>query len=417
MRFRTGFVLVGVLVLFAGVAVFALGSSASAGALEERWVSDTARDNRVNHHAVGTGPDGNVIVAPVAEVPHSDVPITNTSCSLVRLGPENGSTVWRNGVPAEDCFTHALTEPAVEDLDGDGTMEVAASTTEDALIVLDARTGREEFRVPLVSYGYGRPTVTDFKPAPGKELVTSDIRGNVVVASANGTTLWRTSLNETFGGRASVYEAPIIDDVDADGAPEVVVGTGAGTVVLSATGSVEWTSERGASYVTTGQADGDSAREIVAAKENSVRAIDGASRERQWRLTLAENARLGTMADADGDGTPQLFLGLSNGTVMATNAETGATEWTTTVSTGDTPVLSSPVLANVDSDARPEVIVVSRTGTVAVLDASTGSELAAYERSVPVWTFPTPVDLDGDGSEEILVRYGDGRVVALSYVE
>jgi hypothetical protein len=62
------------------------------------------------------------------------------------------------------------------------------------------------------------------------------------------------------------------------------------------------------------------------------------------------------------------------------------------------------------------VIAVTNSGTVAVLDAESGSEMAAYEREVPVWTVPTPADLDGDGDTEVLVRYGDGRVVALDYV-
>jgi hypothetical protein len=57
---------------------------------------------------------------------------------------------------------------------------------------------------------------------------------------------------------------------------------------------------------------------------------------------------------------------------------------------------------------------VTNGGTVVVLGPG-GRELAAYERSVPVWTFPTLADLDGDGASEVLVRYGDGRVVALSY--
>ncbi|ERH02330.1 MAG: hypothetical protein J07HN6_01898, partial [Halonotius sp. J07HN6] len=37
------------------------------------------------------------------------------------------------------------------------------------------------------------------------------------------------------------------------------------------------------------------------------------------------------------------------------------------------------------------------------------------ERAVPIWTFPTPADIDDDDSAEILVRYGDSRVVALDY--
>lgn len=74
------------------------------------------------------------------------------------------------------------------------------------------------------------------------------------------------------------------------------------------------------------------------------------------------------------------------------------------------------MLANVDGSGPPKVVVATPDGTVAVLDAGSGAELAAYERSVPVWTFVTPADLDDDGDDELLVRYGDGRVVSLAYV-
>lgn len=76
----------------------------------------------------------------------------------------------------DKCFSHALTEPAIADIDDDHS-EVAVSTTQNAFIVSDARTTSEEYRVPLTSYGYSRPTVKDFLPAPVPEIVTSDIPG------------------------------------------------------------------------------------------------------------------------------------------------------------------------------------------------------------------------------------------------
>jgi len=139
------------------LALVGLGFS-SGGELTERWVSETPRDNEVNHHAVGVGPEGKVIVAPVAEVPNSDIPLTDTSCALVRLTPENGSSLWRTGMPSDDCFTHALTEPAIEDVDSDGELEVIVSSTEDAVIAYSAESGTEKWRAPLHTYGYGRPT-------------------------------------------------------------------------------------------------------------------------------------------------------------------------------------------------------------------------------------------------------------------
>jgi hypothetical protein len=73
------------------------------------------------------------------------------------------------------------------------------------------------------------------------------------------------------------------------------------------------------------------------------------------------------------------------------------------------------VLGDVTGDRQSEVIAVTETGSVVVLDAASGAELARYERSVPIWTFATPANIDDDSRMEILVRYGDGRVVALEY--
>jgi outer membrane protein assembly factor BamB len=413
MRRRTAGVLASVLVVLGALVVFGLVAS-SGGTLEEAWVSDTPRDNQVNHHAVGVGPDGDVVVAPVAEVPYSDVSITNTSCVLARLAPGNGSVLWRDGIPAEHCFTHALTEPAVADVDGDGNLEVAVSTTEDALVVSDARTGREEYRVPLVTYGYGRPTVADVRPAPGTELVTSDIGGNVVVVDADGSVAWRVALNETVDGNLVAWDAPAVADVDADGDPEVVVGTTGGFAVLSPEGAVERTRRVGAAHVAVGQADDDPAREVFTAYTGTVRAFDGATGDLAWTRELGGTTKLRVAADADGDGPAELLVG-GDGEVLALDARTGETAWTTTVATDEDTTLPAPVLGDVNGDGSPEVIAVTNAGSVVVLDASSGSELARYERDVPVWTFATLADIDDDGQAEVLVRYGDGRVVALEY--
>jgi len=414
MRPRTVAVLGGLLVVFGGLIVFGLSISSSGGTLNEAWVSDTPRDNQVNHHAVGVGPDGDVIVAPVAEVPHSDVPITNTSCALVRLDSANGSVRWRTGMPAEDCFTHALTQPAIEDIDGDGAVEVIVSTTENALITYDARTGIEEWRAPLETYGYGRPTIANTTSASGPEVVTSDISGGIVVTRGNGSIVWRIGLNTTVWNGVSVWEAPIVDDIDGDTQPEILVGSNNGPILLSANGDVEWLRNGSATYVATAQIDDDPAIEVFTAGTSTIRAYDGASGSEEWARSLS-NGRIHTAADADGDDTIELYVGRTGGDILALNAETGETEWSTSISSSDDTTVPPPVLGDVTGDGQPEVIAVAETGNVVVLDAESGAELARYERNVPIWTFATPADIDDDGRMDILVRYGDGRVVALNY--
>lgn len=410
MRARTAVVL-GVCVLaLGGIALYGLGLSSSSGQLTEQWVSDTARETTFNHHAVGVGPNGDVVIAPVAELGGSGVEMTETTCSLTRLVPENGSVRWQNGVPAENCFTHALTEPEIEDIDGDGTLEVAASTTEEALVVLDARTGDEQFRVSLPSYGYGRPTAADALPAPGTELFTSDIDGNAVAVYANGSVAWRVPLNESVDGRASVWDPPLVRDVDADGTTEVVFPTKGGLVVLGPDGSVEWTGSNGAVYAAVAQVDGDDSLELLAAAQGTVVAVDGTRGDRQWQRTFRGSSRIRAVS---GEGT--LFVGRVNGSVLALDGSDGSTKWATTISTGEESVVASPVLGDVNGDDNPEVLAVTRGGTVSVLNASDGAELARYERSIPLYTFVTPADIDDDGDDELLARYGDGRVVTLDY--
>jgi len=413
MRLRTGVTLTVLCVVLGAVVYLGLGSSTTGGGFEETWISDTPRNNTVNHHAVGIGPEGEVLVAPVAEVPGAGTPITNTSCALTRLAPDDGTTTWRAGMPAEDCFTHALTEPAIRDVDGDGTLEAVLSTTENALVARDATDGREEWRVPLRSYGYGRPTVADVLPAPGPEIVTSDISGAVVLVSGNGTVVWRTALNETVS-QSTVWRAPVVRDLDADGNPEILLGTNSGPVVLAANGSVEWSREGGSEYVAATGADDDLAIEVFTAGTAAIRGYDGVAGEQEWERAIT-NARIRTVSDADNDGTAELYAGIGGGDVAALDAGTGTTEWRTTVSTGDGTTVNPPVLADLSGDGRPELVAALDDGTVVALDPGSGEELAAYDRSVPVWTFPTTGDIDDNGGDEVLVRYGDGRVVALDW--
>ena len=56
-----------------------------------------------------------------------------------------------------------------------------------------------------------------------------------------------------------------------------------------------------------------------------------------------------------------------------------------------------------------------RQSLLTIVDPKTGEIEASYKREVPINTFARITDFDGDGSNEILVVYGDGRVVSLSY--
>jgi len=401
MRPRTALVAALCCSVLAGVVT--AGLLMGGGTLTQVWTSDTARDNEVNHHAVGVGPANDVVVAPVAAVPNAE-PIGPESCSLVRLRPSDGAVRWRWSVPAEACFTHALTQPAVADVDGDGGIEAAVGTTENALVVLDGATGTEEWRLPLSTYGYGQPSVATLTGDATPEIAISDIEGNLLVAHGNGSVAWRAETDMT------VWARPRLVDTDGDGGREVVVGGDEGVMVYAADGTERW---RADTTATTLAVDGDT---VMAGSTRQLVGLDGATGDQRWRTNVSGVPRVHDVGDADGDGQPEVYAGAA-GRVLAIDTATGGVEWTTTVSAGQRQSSFAPVLGDVDGDGRPDVVAVTNDGTVVVLDGDSGEERAAYERAVPIWTFATTADVDGDDDDEILARYGDGRVVALDWTE
>lgn len=395
---------VAIVVILASLGAVAVAGFASAGAeLDVRWISDTARDNRVNHHAVGVGPNGTVI-APVAEVAGTEG-IGPTSCALVRLDPATGGVEWRAGVRPANCTTHALTEPAIADRDGDGTIEVVTASTERALHVRTATTGDERFRETLASYGYGQPAVANLTAAPGAEIVVSDIEGEVTLVERRSAT-WRVDLG------SSTWAEPVVADVDGDGEREIVVGTNDDTVAIAADGSIEWRSPAEAVSTALGPQIGEG-RLVLAAETGHVRGIDGTSGDVTWTHPIDGVAHVGDVATTGP--VPTAYVGVSGGEVRALDARTGEERWSTALVTADRQVTPPPVLGDVDGDGEDDLVAVVADGTVAVLDPASGAQRATYRRDVPIWTHATLGDVDGDDTAELFVRYGDGRVVSLAY--
>lgn len=393
------------ILIFAGV----LGTGSiigSSGTLTELWVTDTARDTTGNHHAPTAKRIANetLIVVPV------NVPGSAGDCTLYAFDRELNEQ-WRTGMPDEDCNIHAFGDPTIVDLEGNGTDEVVVATTEGVVRVHDARTGEETFRRDLAGWGYAKPLVTDFTSNKGRELVVADLSGGVFVFDTDGTRLWNRSLS-------SITAPIVIDDFDANGAPELVVGEGKNATLLGSDGSIAWQMPIGGSvtWLTTGQADDDEAVEIVVTTtKGHVVAVDGATGQRDWSQQFDDMAAVYAFGDGDGDGQAEVYAVAEDGKLRALDASDGAIEWTTTLTTEDIQMTPPPALGDLDGDGQPELVAVSQDGVVSIVDPASGDILDSYKREVPIWMRPTLADLDSDSVPEIMVIYGDGRVVGLSY--
>ncbi|PSP79879.1 hypothetical protein BRC88_07085 [Halobacteriales archaeon QS_4_69_225] len=409
MRTSTAVLVVALFVLLVGGGFYAFAETSGSGTLSERWVSDTSRNYQQNHHPMMATELENetIIVAPINELSTIEG-VTDTSCALVWLDPSNGDAERQAGLPAENCTNHALTEPAIDDIDGDGTPEVLSATGDQRLVAHDADTGAERWRHPTTSLGYSKPATANLLPGDGKEVVVVDLQGGLFVVRSNGTTAWDRNHD------SSTWADPQIADFDGDGDPEIAVGTGDAIYLYEADGELLWEKDISAQFLVTGQADDGKAPELFVASNDDVVALDGDDGGTIWSRSLDTISKMHSVGDGDGDGTDEVYLGLSGGTVQALDASDGTDEWSTQFP-GENRIMPPPTLGDIGGDRSPELVVGTQEGVVYVLDPSSGEQLATYERETPIWTYPVLADIDEDPGSEILIMYGDGRVAALSF--
>lgn len=107
---------------------------------------------------------------------------------------------------------------------------------------------------------------------------------------------------------------------------------------------------------------------------------------------------LSTMADIDGNGSPELIAGASAYTVDLGSDGTGITLFWQTAGVGD----GFPAIANFDADNQAEVALVS-SGAVWLLDGADGTVIWG-PRSIPSTSYggpPAVADYDGDDKVEV----------------
>ena len=154
--------------------------------------------------------------------------------------------------------------------------------------------------------------------------------------------------------------------------------------------------------------DADPQLEIVAPVQIGVLdAWDPVSDQLQWRTHLDAHffRTTGTMADVDGDGTKEIIMvgdtfwgyAMYPAGTYCLNSQTGASEWVFRQAFGTT----SAKIMDLDGNGTLEIIVGSKDGTVYCLNGSGGT---VWSRSVGgMADVPVAIsDIDGDGRVEIV---------------
>ena len=296
--------------------------------------------------------------------------------------------------------------------------ELATCATDNSLIVFSA-AGKVLWKStdPKIRCVYGGPQLGDIDGDGTPELL---VRYNVIDSKTHKV---------IFEGRPSTYAFPTMDystfaDVDLDGDLDIV----GGNVVYRNDGggkfSVMWDGTKFATpmpdgYVAIADLDlaGDGLPEIVVVSslEQSlhtirvVRAKDGFTLWGPFDTNLGGQTLSGggppTIADFDGDGKPEVAMA-GGYSYNVYDGATGKLKWQKTTTDTSSRVTGSSVF-DFDGDGKAEVIYADERN-LHVYEGPTGKELITLcNPSGTLWEYPLVADVDGDDQAEIVLVGND----------
>ncbi|MBK8431152.1 MAG: VCBS repeat-containing protein [Chloroflexi bacterium] len=325
-------------------------------------------------------------------------------------------------------------EPALADLDNDGTAE----------IIVSGQNGTFAFRhdgtplwhnpdvisyYPAESFGWGGPTVGNLDLDPEPEIAIAASTDAVYVLDHEGNTLW----NDPIGIWPTV---PVLADITGDGILDVIVAQQWELTVYDIFngGQVAWTYVQTDTHTVLGgnpgafgapavaDLDEDGQPEIIINWGRITQALKADGTE-LWRYNTNNNSLYRpspiTVADVTGDGRPNLITASAvnagflvfDHLMMVFDAE-GNLLWDTIVK-DNTASASGVAVQDLDSDGVWEILWNGATDGFLVLRGADGRRLfnEPATSSGTVLDYPTLGDVDGDGHAEVVVAGTDGLFV------
>lgn len=253
----------------------------------------------------------------------------------------------------------------------------------------------------LAGYVYhSSPVLADLDDNKDLEIIIGDTAGFVTAFRPNGSKLWSYDARSAVAapvGTMTIQSSPAVADVDGDGKLDVVVGIcgqplgnqpcQGGTIILSNTGTL---------------------KRILLDKDIT---------DNPTRTSGPDGYREGVFAspvlsNVDADAEPEIFFGAFDNTFYGFNGD--GTKVFPDVNTSDTTV-SSAVVADLQNTGQKSIVFgqdfaggpgqpFSRGGILRGLNPQ-GQEIVGFPKGnleQVIWSSPAAVDLDGDGSYELI---------------
>ena len=275
--------------------------------------------------------------------------------------------------------------PAAADFDGDGYVDVAATSLGNKPLLIDGRT-----RLPK--------WIIDTAPAdPSSALMAADVNQNqlpdviylssdgrlVAIDGNHGAEIWASPFNQLkFSG------PPVIADVNGDALPDIAIADVSGRVHIGYNRiiTMEWTSIETEIPITAplscADLDNDGAGELVCGSDRGLLfIIDGVNRKLFTTIDINEelNRARGTfyednqihhpvgVADLNGDSFPDLLVSTLQGRLLAINGRSKERLWYDVYTNELTLASSYPfpfALGEFDSDGLTDVVVSTHQGEI-----------------------------------------------------
>ncbi|MCU0722388.1 MAG: PQQ-binding-like beta-propeller repeat protein [Planctomycetes bacterium] len=338
-----------------------------------------------------------------------EVVATSRDGSAVCLEGWDGTLRWRHATgSAFQC------SPAVADLEGDGQFEVVVADQEN-LLVLDAGTGGLKWRKAIPSPAdVTRPAIADWDGDSVLDIALPLKNGLLLVVSGkSGEEIWRLDAASYFGCMASVA------DLDADGTADLVVVDRGSTLraVSGVGGVVLWKKpvapgSGGVGSPALGRFDADGIDDVVVGDaEGNVLCFSGADGREIWRFRAGKRVpSTAEIADLNGDGQVDAVTGSGDNFVYALDGRDGSLLWKFETGFEVWSHLSSH---DVTGDGVPDVFVGSDDFCVWALDGRTGARIWKFRTGGQVISAVELADVDTDGILDALFTSKDGRVYAV----
>lgn len=314
---------------------------------------------------------------------------------MVALSGADGTQLWAFQ-DVEGVAVAPLGGVAAGDLDGDGLIELVSVNYDDQVYAFHPPTPTTPAELLWVTQ---LPPI-DTKVYPALGDLDGDGAAEVFVGphalSADGTLLWSGATGPTV---EKMLSFPV--DVDGDGRLELV----AGNAVYDDDGSLLHSDAAIPGYTVVVQADADPAPEYVRTANTLFEVLDD-----DWTVLVSlPTAETGggppVVADFDGDGVAE--VGVSFVTRFRTYELDGSLLWEAPMLDSSSVSLSASAF-DFDGDGAFEVVFADES-TLWVYDGATGTPELAWDAhgSGTSREYPIVVDLDRDGSAEIVLASND----------